>query len=323
MIGAVFLVLIVTMTKLAGGGAQLKVGFYDETCPNFESIVGGVIRDVAATNPNISPALLRLHFHDCFVHGCDGSILVDNGAASERHAFGHQGVGGFEVIERAKAEVEAVCPGVVSCADIVALAAREAVVLTNGASYEVETGRRDGGVSNLTLADDMPDIDDSIQTLKDKFLNKGLSNKDLVLLSAAHTIGTTACFFMTKRLYSFSPNGGGSDPAINPSFLDELKAKCPENGDVNVRLPIDHGSGQTFDTQILQNIRTGFTVLQSDARLYEDSSTRNVVDSYFGFLPFLGPSFETEFGNAMVKMGRIGVLTGSQGTIRRVCGSFS
>lgn len=63
--------------------------------------------------------------------GCDGSILIDNGENAERHAFGHQGVGGFEVIERAKAQVEAMCPGVVSCADIVALAARDAVVLVN------------------------------------------------------------------------------------------------------------------------------------------------------------------------------------------------
>lgn len=61
--------------------------------------------------------------------GCDGSILIENGANGERHAFGHQGVGGFEVIERAKSEIEAVCPGIVSCADIVALAARDAVVL--------------------------------------------------------------------------------------------------------------------------------------------------------------------------------------------------
>lgn len=61
--------------------------------------------------------------------GCDGSILIENGPQSERHAFGHQGVRGFEVIERAKAQLEGSCPGLVSCADIVALAARDAVVM--------------------------------------------------------------------------------------------------------------------------------------------------------------------------------------------------
>lgn len=61
--------------------------------------------------------------------GCDGSILIENGPNAERHAFGHQGVGGFEVIEKAKAELETACRGVVSCADIVALAARDSIAL--------------------------------------------------------------------------------------------------------------------------------------------------------------------------------------------------
>ncbi|XP_009803650.1 peroxidase 43-like [Nicotiana tabacum] len=314
---------IVIFSYLAGiSQGQLRVGFYESTCPNVEPVVSAVVREVAASNQNIAPVLLRLHFHDCFVQGCDGSILIDNGENAERHAFGHQGVGGFEVIERAKAQVEAMCPGVVSCADIVALAARDAVVLANGPSYEVETGRRDGVISNLSLAENMPDVSDSIQILKAKFSDKGLSEKDLVVLSAAHTIGTTACFFMTKRLYNFFP-GGGSDPSINPSLLPELMATCPQNGNVNVRLPIDEGSSDAFDNQILQNIRSGFAVLRSDASLYEDVVTRSVVDSYFGmFSPFLGISFEADFANAMVKMGRIDVLTGFQGTIRRVCSAF-
>lgn len=53
----------------------------------------------------------------------------------------------------------------------------------NGPSYEVETGRRDGVISNLSLAENMPDVSDSIQILKAKFSDKGLSEKDLVVLS--------------------------------------------------------------------------------------------------------------------------------------------
>ncbi|KAJ1434961.1 Secretory peroxidase [Sesbania bispinosa] len=302
----------------------LQVGFYSNTCPQAESTVRAVVRDAVLSDPNMAAVLLRLQFHDCFVEGCDGSILIDNGPQSEKQAFAHQGVRGFGVIERAKAQLEASCPGVVSCADIVTLAARDAIVMANGPGYQVPTGRRDGLVSNLSLAADMPEVDDSIQVLKDKFLKKGLTEKDLVLLSAAHTIGTTACFFMTKRLYNFFPNGVGSDPAISPNFLPELKARCPKNGDVNARLAIDEGSEQRFDKHILNNIREGFAVLQSDARLNDDIMTRNIIDSYLSPLnPLFGPSFEADFVESIVKMGQIGVKTGFLGEIRRVCSAFN
>lgn len=54
---------------------------------------------------------------------------MNNGAISEKNAFGHEGVRGFEIVEAAKAELEAACPGVVSCSDIVALAARDTISL--------------------------------------------------------------------------------------------------------------------------------------------------------------------------------------------------
>ncbi|OMO74581.1 Plant peroxidase [Corchorus olitorius] len=230
-------------------------------------------------------------------------------------AQGNLGVAGFDIIESTKAELENLCPGIVSCADIVALAARDAVSLVRGPNYDVPTGRRDGRLSKKSLADKLPDVDDSIEVLRAKFRDKGLSDRDLVLLSGgAHTIGVAACFFMQKRLYNFTP-GGGSDPAINPRFLPKLKAKCPISGDVNVRIPLDWGSHNVFDLHILKNIRDGNAVIASDARLYDDQSTRQILDSYITSTP----SFNADFATAMVKMGTIGVKAGSQGEIRRVC----
>ncbi|KAF8405846.1 hypothetical protein HHK36_007923 [Tetracentron sinense] len=322
---ALVLALIILSYSIGISQGQLRVGFYSQTCPDAEAIVSSVVQEAITSDFNMAAILLRLHFHDCF--GCDGSILIDNGPNAEKQAFSHQGVRGFAVIEKAKAELESACRGVVSCADIVALAARDAVALTNGPVYQIPTGRRDGRISNISLAADMPDVTDSIQVLKAKFVQKGLSDKDLVLLSglvkAAHSIGTTACFFVKRRLYNFFSEGG-SDPAINPQFLPELQAKCPQNGDNNMRLPMDDDSEQTFDDQILRNIRDGFAVLESDARLYDDESTKSIIDSYFGFLSSIfGPFFEQDFASAMVNMGYIGVKTGSQGEVRHVCNAFN
>ncbi|KAL6315752.1 hypothetical protein AAG906_007178 [Vitis piasezkii] len=271
-----FLMSLCCIHPIGFSQGELRVGFYSRTCPQAESIVSSVVREATLSNPRTPALLLRMQFHDCMVEGCDGSILIDNGNAGERMATGNQGLGGFDVIDKAKAMLERVCKGVVSCSDIVALAARDAVFLRNGPFYQVPTGRRDGRVSDISHAANIPEV-------------------------AAHTIGTTACFFIETRLYNFT-QGGGSDPAINPDFLPKLKAKCPFRGDINVRLPLDPVTEETFDVQILRNIRDGLAVIESDARLYDDRATKRV-----------------DFAEAMVKMGNIGVKTGSQGEIRRIC----
>ena len=46
-----------------------------------------------------------------------------------------ESVRGFDVIDAIKADVEAECPGVVSCADILALAARDGVVLVSSTDH--------------------------------------------------------------------------------------------------------------------------------------------------------------------------------------------
>ncbi|XP_078432924.1 peroxidase 43-like isoform X2 [Wolffia australiana] len=306
---------ILLLSSLRSSRGQLQVGFYAGLCPRAEDIVRTVVTGAFLNNPSVAPALLRLHFHDCIVDGCDGSILVRTPAGQqENRAFGHQGLRGQSIIDDAKAQLELECPGVVSCADIVALAARDSVVLSNGPFYLVETGRRDGFVSSVVDASVVPEVSDPIEVLLIKFAQKGLTAQDLVVLTAAHTIGTTACFFMTGRLYNFQGTRR-PDPSINPMFLGTLQAICPPGGNGNVRLAIDNGSGQFFDAQFFSNIRAGFAVLQSDAALYSHPATRPFVDFYA-----VDPaSFAQDFALAMVKLGRIQRVTA--GHVRRVCSS--
>ncbi|KAK1553781.1 hypothetical protein Q3G72_003567 [Acer saccharum] len=82
-------------------------------------------------NAKIVPAgLLRMHFHDCFIRGCDASVLLASKGKNKAEKDGPP-LHAFYVIDNAKKAVEALCPGVVSCADILALAARDAVVLVS------------------------------------------------------------------------------------------------------------------------------------------------------------------------------------------------
>ncbi|KAE9444844.1 hypothetical protein C3L33_23258, partial [Rhododendron williamsianum] len=96
--------------------AQVTSTFYDNTCPNALTIRTS-IRQAVSSERRMAASLIHLHFHDCFVQGCDASILLDVAATamSKRTALPNaRSARGFEVIEAAKAEVEKICPGVVS-----------------------------------------------------------------------------------------------------------------------------------------------------------------------------------------------------------------
>ncbi|XP_037486211.1 peroxidase 43-like [Triticum dicoccoides] len=314
-----FLLLLGTIGAAHG---QLQMGFYSDSCPGAEDMVTAAVQEAAASDATILPALVRLQFHDCFVRGCDASVLITSaGNAAEVNNNKHQGLRGLDVVDRAKAELEEQCPGVVSCADIIALAARDAIAMTNGPSFEVPTGRRDGLSSNVRDADVLPDVSDSIQVLRSKFAASGLNDRDLVLLTAAHTIGTTACFFVKDRLYSYPLPGSrtGSDPSIPAAFLSELKARCAP-GDFNTRVPLDRGSQGTFDDSILRNIRAGLVPIASDAALEASNATGALVGAYLGAG---SSSFAQDFVGAMIKMGTIGAITGDAGEIRDVCSAFN
>ncbi|KAL8502922.1 hypothetical protein ACS0TY_021883 [Phlomoides rotata] len=114
--------------------------------------------------------------------GCDGSDLIDT-PTSERKALPNLGLRGFQVIDDAKSQLEAICPGVVSCADILALAARDAVDLIGGPSWGVPTGRRDGRISLSSEVSNLPSPFDTVAIQRQKFTDKGLDVLMTMILS--------------------------------------------------------------------------------------------------------------------------------------------
>ncbi|TYI94801.1 hypothetical protein E1A91_D02G230400v1 [Gossypium mustelinum] len=297
-----------------------RVGFYARTCPRAESIIRSAVQSHFRSNPNIAPGLLRMHFHDCFVQGCDASILID-GPNTEKTAPPNRLLRGYEVIDDAKTQLEAACPGVVSCADILTLAARDSVFLTRGINWAVPTGRRDGRVSLASDTTILPGFRESIDSQKQKFAAFGLNTQDLVALVGGHTIGTSACQLFSYRLYNFT--NGGPDPTMNPAFVPQLQALCPQNGDGSRRIDLDTGSGNRFDTSFFANLRNGRGILESDQKLWTDPSTRTFVQRFLGERGSRPLNFNVEFARSMVKMSNIGVKTGTNGEIRRICSAIN
>ncbi|XP_061337789.1 peroxidase 15-like, partial [Gastrolobium bilobum] len=167
--------------------AQLDPSFYLKTCPQVHSIVVGILSGVSTKDPRMLASLVRLHFHDCFVQGCDASILLNNTATivSEQQALpNNNSIRGLDVVNQIKTAVENSCPGVVSCADILALAASVSSALAQGPFWVVPLGRRDSLTANRTLANqNLPAPFFNLTTLKSSFAVQGLDTNDLVTLS--------------------------------------------------------------------------------------------------------------------------------------------
>lgn len=57
----------ILLFSLASTGNSLSYNYYEKTCPDVEFIVAKTVRDATASDKTVPAALLRLHFHDCFI----------------------------------------------------------------------------------------------------------------------------------------------------------------------------------------------------------------------------------------------------------------
>ncbi|KAM6548771.1 hypothetical protein CsatB_020447 [Cannabis sativa] len=291
--------------------AQLSQTFYASTCPLFVTTVRQAMRQAVQKEPRMAASILRLFFHDCFVNGCDGSILLDDTATftGEQNAFPNRNsVRGMDVIDDIKARVERVCSNTVSCADILALAAREGVVSLGGPSWVVPFGRRDSTTASQSDANrDLPGPSSDLATLIRQFANKGLSATDMTALSGAHTLGLSQCLNFRTHIYN--------DTNIDSTFATTRKANCPfSGGDTNLA-PFDTTQNR-FDNDYFKQLINKRGLLHSDQELFNGGSQDSLVTTY-STSPL---RFFNDFASAMVKMGNISPLTGTNGQIRKSCG---
>ncbi|KAJ9563689.1 hypothetical protein OSB04_008849 [Centaurea solstitialis] len=302
-----FFILLSFSNNYTPCNAQLSSTFYDGTCPNALRTIRTSIRTAISRERRMAASLLRLHFHDCFVQGCDASILLQddpsNSIISERNALPNKGsVRGYEVIEAAKSEVEKLCPGVVSCADVLTVAARDASEMVGGPSWSVKLGRRDSTTASLALAEtSLPSFKASLDSLIKTFDDNGLSARDMVALSGAHTIGQAQCFLFRDRIYSNGSN-------IDAGFASTRRRGCPINTGNGNLAPLDLVTPNSFDYNYFKNLIQKKGLLESDQVLFSGGSTDSIVSEYSN-----NPSkFKSDFGAAMVKMADIRPLMGEE-----------
>ncbi|KAK2376617.1 peroxidase [Trifolium repens] len=309
----IFMVTLATI--LSPALAKLTPNYYDRVCPKALPIIKLLVKQAIYREPRIGASLLRLHFHDCFVNGCDASVLLDDTPTflGEKTAFpNNNSIRGFEVIDQIKAAVTKACRrDVVSCADILAIAARDSVAILGGNQYwyQVLLGRRDATNTSWAAANaNLPPPFFNFSQLITNFQSHGLNLKDLVVLSGAHTIGLAKCSSFRDRIFN--------DTNIDNNFAANLRKTCPQIGGDSNLAPLD-STPTKVDTTYYKSLLYKRGLLHSDQELYKGDGSQS--DRLVQLYSKNSYAFAKDFGVSMIKMGNLKPLTGRNGEIRCNC----
>ncbi|KAM1817610.1 peroxidase 66 [Malus sylvestris] len=307
--------LLLLSTRFSQSKAALSAQYYDQTCPQAEKIILQAVYNASMHDPKVPARILRMFFHDCFIRGCDASLLLDSTAGNQAEKDGPPNISvrSFYVIDDAKAKLEAACPHTVSCADIVGIAARDVVIMSGGPFWNLLKGRKDGRVSRANETINLPAPTFNMSQLIQSFAKRGLGVKDLVALSGGHTLGFSHCSSFESRLRNFS-SVHDVDPTMNKEFAQKLRTKCSKpNRDITAGELLDSTSS-TFDNNYYKQLVAGKGVFGSDQALFSDYRTRWIVESFAKDQSV----FFKEFAASMVNLGNVGVIEDG-GEVRLNC----
>ncbi|PUZ49632.1 hypothetical protein GQ55_7G341900 [Panicum hallii var. hallii] len=268
-----------------------------DPCPQVEDIVRSAVQAALRRNIQLTAGLLRIFFHDCFPQGCDASVLLagerdvpPNGGSLQPEAL--------RLIEDIRREVHGKCGGPkVSCADILALATRDAVVVAGLPFFPIIRGRMDSRTPAPDVLRNLPSPSASVDELLDIFRRKGLGDPaDLVALSGGHTVGKASCGVIRG----------------NDDFSRGLAANCSASR--SRKQSLDVITPDAFDNRYYVALRNRKGVLESDQGLADHPRTRNMVRDYANDQQL----FFRQFRASMMKLSQLKPPAGSF-EIRRDC----
>ncbi|KAJ3689017.1 hypothetical protein LUZ61_018181 [Rhynchospora tenuis] len=311
----VAIVVLLVLGLVNSSYASPSVGYYTGKCGtnDVESIIKGIVQARFSYDPDIIAFLLRLLFHDSMGNKqTDGSLLL-KGPNSEQTAVPNFTVKGYDLIDTIKEALENVCPGVVSCTDIMVAATRDAVLLAGGIYFDVPLGRYDS-LEGLASKVDLPPPDISVASAIAYYEQVGFTDLETVVLLGGHTVGVTHCNVIKDRLYNYKGTQQ-PDPALDGFYVFFLGSFICQNNDDNFVFLDSPNSVRTVDNSYYQMLLQGKGILPVDNAIAFDASTAAYVQA----LADSNDYFLDLFAKVIVKMSLVGVLDENQGEIRTQC----
>ncbi|CAN6342285.1 unnamed protein product [Urochloa humidicola] len=322
--------LLLFCTFTTGGAkanGRLRLGYYSESCPRAEDIVREQVTQLYHKHGNTAVSWLRALFHDCMVGSCDASLLLDMSPAaagssgvSEKSSPRSFGMRNFKYIDAIKSALEQECPGTVSCADVLALAARDgAAILAGGGSriaIPMRTGRLDSKVTRYADVERaIPDHNATVSAVLAAFAAAGVGDAESVTaLLGAHSVGRVHCFNLVARLYP------ALDAGVDPAYGEYLRGRCPtaeareDTRDVAYARN-DRATPMVLDNVYYKNLLARRGLLLVDQRLADDPRTAPFVERMAADNDY----FHERFAAALVAMSENNPLGPGEGEVRRHC----
>ncbi|KAL9228009.1 hypothetical protein vseg_003633 [Gypsophila vaccaria] len=313
----VTLLLLLLLSQFHSGLSELRLNYYAKSCPKAESIIKNEVQKLYDEHGNTAVSWVRNLFHDCMVQSCDASVLLDTNTAvgiqTEKSDIRNFGMRNFKYVNTIKQALESQCPSTVSCADIIALSARDGAQLLGGPYIEMKTGRRDSTQTYATMVEKfIPNHNATASLLLSSFKSIGIDVEGTVAILGAHSVGRVHCMNLVNRLYPTV------DPTLDPDYAAYLKHRCPTpnpDPEAVVYARNDRVTPMVLDNMYYKNVLAGKGLLIVDQELASDPRTLPYVKKMAGDNQY----FHEQFSRAMVLLSENNPLTGSQGEIRKDC----